>query len=271
MSVDEAGFDSLIQKIFRLRSFDCRQYRESYIKRRLMVRLRAWKVSSFREYSEVLEKHPEEYIKLIDDITINVTQFFRDATVYKAFRETVLPILLQNKKQIQSDSMRIWSCGCASGEEPYSIALCLLENLKKRVAYHKINIFATDIDDVSLNKGRLGIYSKESLAEVPPDIIARYFIPEGEKFKIKEEVKSLVKFTKHDFIRQESFKNLDIVFCRNVMIYLTKEMQTKLLIDFYKSLNNKGFLILGKVEGLMSVNEGLFVNFNLSERIYQKY
>ncbi len=270
MTFEEPDFDLLVRKILRERGFDCRQYRESYLKRRFGVRMRAWKITTFTDYVSVLGRHPEEYNKLFDDITINVTQFFRDITAYDAFDKTVLPIILEDKKKTQSNIIRVWSCGCSSGEEPYSIALCLADRLGAKINNYSITIFGSDIDDLSLNKGWAGIYGTASLENAPADIVAKYFVQDGNKFVIKDEIKSMVKFIKHDFIREESFKNLDLVFCRNVMIYLTREMQTRLLVNFYKSLNAKGFLILGKVEGLMSVNEGLFERFNITERIFQK-
>lgn len=270
MTVSEPDFDYLIRKIFKERGFDCRQYRESYLKRRFWVRMRAWKVASFNEYVNILDTHPEEYVKLFDDLTINVTQFFRDISVYKIFDTVVVPAMLEEKKKNQSSTIRIWSCGCSSGEEPYSIAICLVDRLKTHLDKYNISIFGTDIDDFSLNKARAGAYGVAALENVIPEVQDRYFTPEEGKFKIKDNVKSLVKFIKHDFIREEPLKNLDIVFCRNVMIYLTKEMQTRMLVNFYKSLNSKGFLVLGKVESLMSVNEGLFERFNITERIFQK-
>ncbi|MDD5260011.1 MAG: protein-glutamate O-methyltransferase CheR [bacterium] len=270
MTFEEPDFELLVRKILRERGFDCRQYRESYLKRRFGVRMRAWKVTTFTDYVNILDRHPEEYIKLFDDITINVTQFFRDTTVYDAFDKTVLPVILAEKNKTQSTILRIWSCGCSSGEEPYSIALCLVDRLGPKISNYNITIFASDFDDFSLNKGRAGIYGTASLENSPAEILTRYFIQDGNKFQIKDEIKSMVKFIKHDFIREEPFKNLDIIFCRNVMIYLTREMQTRLLINFYKSLNPKGFLVLGKVEGLMSTNEGLFERFNITERIFRK-
>ncbi|MBI5555059.1 MAG: protein-glutamate O-methyltransferase CheR [Elusimicrobia bacterium] len=270
MTFAEPDFDLLVRKILRERGFDCRQYRESYLKRRFGVRLRAWKIATFTDYVSILDQHPEEYNKLFDDITINVTQFFRDITAYDTFDKTVLPLVLAAKKKTQSNIIRIWSCGCSSGEEPYSIALCLADRLGTKINNYSITIFGSDIDDLSLNRGRAGIYGAASLENAPADIVAKYFVQDGNKFAIKDEIKSLVKFIKHDFIREEPFKNLDLVFCRNVMIYLTREMQTRLLVNFYKSINAKGFLILGKVEGLMSANEGLFERFNITERIYQK-
>jgi chemotaxis protein methyltransferase CheR len=270
MTYSEPDFEYLVRKIFKDRGFDCRQYRESYLKRRFGVRMRAWKVSTFNEYANVLDNHPEEYIKLFDDITINVTQFFRDISVYKVFDSVVIPSLLAEKKKSQNNIIRVWSCGCSSGEEPYSISICLMDRLKSNLDKYTISIFGTDIDDFSLNKARAGIYGPAALENAVPDVVSKYFIPETGKFRVKDEIRSMVKFIKHDFIREEPLKNLDIVFCRNVMIYLTKEMQTRMLVNFYKSLNPKGFLVLGKVESLMSVNEGLFERFNVTERIFQK-
>lgn len=232
--------------------------------------MRACCVLQYSDYVVYLDRHPEEYNKLFDDLTINVTQFFRDLTVYASFQGKVIPMLFEEKKRTHNSLVRIWSCGCSSGEEPYSIAICLMNYLRKAREKYTITIFGTDIDDASLNKARIGLYARGSLENVAPEILERYFIAENDKYKIQDEVRQLAKFMKHDFIREEPLRNLDIIFCRNVMIYLTREMQTRLLVSFYKSINQKGFLVLGKVESLLSVNEGLFERFDVTERIYQK-
>lgn len=270
MSIVNADFNNLVKKILIERGFDCRQYRESYLQRRFGVRMRACRVLQYSDYAGYLDHHPEEYNKLFDNITINVTQFFRDLSVYTFFQEKAIPALFEEKKRTHNPLVRVWSCGCSSGEEPYSIAICLMNYLRTVREKYTISIFGTDIDDASLNKARIGLYARSSLENVSSGLLEKYFTVENDKYKVREEARLLTKFMKHDFIREEPLRNLDIIFCRNVMIYLTREMQTRLLVSFYKSINQKGFLVLGKVESLLSVNEGLFERFNVTERIYQK-
>ena len=163
---------ALLDKVRRERGLDCRQYKISFLKRRLAVRLRARKVESYREYMRLLDD--EEYKKLFEALTINLSYFFRDTSVFKALRDEVLEPLLRRKEEQGRLSLRIWSAGCASGEEPYSVAILLREILGKEIDRWRISLLATDLDVGALERAKRGVYGECSLRGVDPAYIARY-------------------------------------------------------------------------------------------------
>ena len=170
----------------------------------------------------------------------------------------------------RSGTLRIWSAGCASGEEPYTIAIILLEELGDNLGNLLVSILATDIDDDALKKAMQGFYQPFSLKNIPPNILKKYFHSENGGYRIKDVVKRLVRFRKHDLISGEKLRYFDVIFCRNVMIYFSRELQERLFMDFYNSLNDGGFLIIGKTETLTGEAREKFICVNVQERIFRK-
>ncbi len=265
----EKEFQTLLRHIRDARGFDCRQYKPNYLKRRIGVRMRATGATSYLGYLSILKKDPSEYKKLLDDLTINVTEFFRDQDVYQALRDKVVPEILRIKRQKKSYTIRVWSAGCATGEEPYSLAIILYERisgLKDRENW-SVRIVATDLDEMSLNFAKRAIYPNARV--LPGDSVERYFIREGEGFRVREEILHMVKFSKADLMHPPSFKYLDLIVCRNVLIYFGKEMQQRILEYFHRALHRDGFLVLGKSEAIMGVSVP-FEPFLRRERVYKK-
>lgn len=262
----------LQKKILKERGFALDQYNPDYIQRRIAVRMRARNVNSYSEYIHILDTDPQEYNRLFDVLTINVSQFFRDPTVFEAVRTTLLPTLIKEKKQTGDTAIRIWSAGCASGEEPYSIAILLKETLGQEIKNYLISLYATDIDHECLFKAREGIYGKESLVSLKKEYLDKYFTPlPNEKYKLSDEIRNTVIFKYHHLLKDTSFPALDIIFCRNVLIYFTQEMKEKILEIFYRSLGAHGFLIIGKSELLFfSKARYYFYPFNPLEHIFRK-
>ena len=269
---DDVVFNVLKKKIRERTGLDCSKYKDSYLKRRVGVRLKANGVSSYREYQKFLEKNPTEYDSLLDAISINVSEFFRDVETFAAFKSEVLSQLLAEKKKRQSKILRIWSAGCSFGEEPYTIGIILHEVLGIELSNFLISIHATDFDENALRVAREGIYGASSLKNVDKIMLRKYFVAKDEdgKYQIKDEVKRLVKFKRHELISGKKFAYFDIIFCRNVMIYFSKELQSRLLLDFYDALNDGGYLILGRTEMLIGKAKEKFSCENLRERIYRK-
>ncbi|MFQ6120639.1 MAG: CheR family methyltransferase [Methanosarcinales archaeon] len=265
-------FELLKKIIFQNTSLNCQYYKDSYLQRRIAVRMRANNVSNYLEYIRVLKKNPKEYIHLIDAITINVTEFFRNPETYEAIEREVLPKLI--KANSGTRNIRAWSAGCASGEEPYSLAILLLKAIKKKYKDNnfKIIIYGTDIDQESLNKAKEGIYTGDQIKNVKKSILNQYFNRIGDKYIIKDEVKQLITFQKHDLISRSGRKYtaLDLIMCRNVVIYFSNQLKEKLFMDFYKALKKSGYLILGKTEFISGEAKNLFKVVNNKERIYQK-
>jgi chemotaxis protein methyltransferase CheR len=263
-------FPFIKKKIFRDTSMDLHQYKDKYIKRRLSVRMHATKVTTYREYMRLLSSDPSEYDNLLKEITINVTRFFRDPEVFHILEEEYLPLLIYDKVKDRRRVIRLWSAGCASGEEPYSLAIIMHDLFGKDLMDFSVSILATDIDDASLRTAKRGIYPSEQVEKIRLGYLNRYFRYDGEMYHLSQEIKDMVHFKKMDLFADPRGGNVDILMCRNVLIYFTKEMQQKLFENFFRSLNRGGYLVLGKTETLTGVVQGKFHAVNLRERIYQK-
>ena len=268
---EEFAFNLVKRGILKRKGVDCSKYRDNYLRRRIDHRMKAIGVaSSYREYYRFLERNPAEYDLLLDGITINVTDFFRDRDMWNAFTNDVLPQQLQEMNRRKSKLLRIWSAGCSIGEEPYTIAIILHEKLGPTLNNFFVSIHATDIDAKALEVARAGIYDAHALRNLSRTQIVRYFDKLGSKYRLKDDVKRLVKFQQHDLISGRKFSHFDIIFCRNVMIYFRKELQKRLLLDFLAALNNGGYLILGKTESIPGEVLDKFICVNIRERIYRK-
>jgi len=269
MPSDDQEFLVLQKRIFMERGLDLNQYREKCLKRRINMRLRATGANTYPEYLAVLRREPSEYERLFDVLTINVTNFFRDKSVYRVIKETVIPELLSLKKRQGKKLIRIWSAGCASGEEPYSLAILFHQVLGKRIGDYRISIYATDIDEKVLEKAKKAEYEDDAVAKVDENILSRYFNHDL-KFSLKEEIKQMVKFRHDNLIAEKPLSHLDIIVCRNVFIYFIKDLQAKLIDKFYDGLNQDGYLIIGMTESLPGESARLFQPVSIRKRIYKK-
>lgn len=248
---------SLMNTIKELLNFDPMNYKEKPFKRRIRVRMRALGIEAYKEYEEYLKKNIEEQVKLKDTLTINVSKFFRNIEVFEILKEDIIPKI--------KEPVRCWSAGCSTGEEPYTIAIILRELGKEG------KIIGTDIDIDALNKAKEGVYTIFSMDEIPYEYIKKYFDQKNERYILKELIKSYVSFQEIDFKDIDKFSmQFDIILCRNVLIYLTKEFQEKLISRFYQLLDKNGFLILGMAETLGFGKYEYFTPYKLKERIYKK-
>ena len=260
---------AFLEKVRRERGLDCHQYKLNFLKRRLAVRLRARGVESYREYMRLLDD--EEYEKLFEALTINLSYFFRDDTTFEALRDKVLRPLLQEKAEQGSRLVRVWSAGCAGGEEPYSVAILFHELLGGELQNWRIRILATDLDAGALERAKRGVYGEFSFRGVDPAYIARYFTRLSQReYAIKPEIAAMVKFERRDLIADPPPRRLDLILCRNVLIYFSREQQRRLLRAFHSALNDGGYLVIGKTEVLMGTAARLFKPLDLKERIYIK-
>ena len=284
-------FKSLLNQILESRGLDFRQYHQGVIKRKLASRMRANGVESYVDYSRLLIKKPEEYEKLLEDLCINVSEFFRDPPVWVTVKCLLENII--NQKKLKGDqpegraclpdrqglapnsqshkSLKVWSAGCASGEEPYSIAILLKELTKTSRQDFSLKIYATDIDKKCLLAARNGAYLKENFKNLEDKYLKSYFIAAGDgHYQLKDEIRSLVEFQYLDLIREDFIQETDAIFCRNVFIYFNRSLQEHLLMKFYKSLKAGGYLIMGKVEMLVLEAKAIFQEIDANARIYQK-
>ncbi|MDD1772108.1 MAG: protein-glutamate O-methyltransferase CheR [Methanomassiliicoccales archaeon] len=257
-------------KIFKDTRLDCNQYKDPYLMRRFNVRMRATGVKTYEEYTSVLTKTPDEYDNLLSEITINVTQFFRDTMVFKSLREDIIPLLIYEKCMKNDVSIKIWSAGCSSGEEPYSMAIMLHDLLGEEFDHFKVTIVASDIDDEVLEAARIGTYLARQVVNVPKDLLARYFTKEGDLYCVNDEIKRMVQLKKVDLFSQTGGFGFDMILCRNVVIYFNREMQDKLYMKFVKALRPGGYFVMGNTETLVGEATQYLESIRSRERIYQK-
>jgi len=261
-------FNFLIRKASKSSGVALTSYRDNYLKRRIDLRMKAVGIDNYATYTRLLDKNKTEVTEFLNSITINVTEFMRDKTPFLFFQKELLPDLIKRKKKSQSSFVRFWSAACSNGEEPYSIGICSKEILP---ADWSISIYATDIDEDSLDRASKGIYSKEQLKNLDSALAQKYFEPSGKDFKIKNIPKLLIRFMKHDLTSEPPIsKHFDAVFCRNVMIYFNEGQKVKMLTDFYNSLSDDGYLIIGKSETLPDEVRELFTSVSVRDKIFKK-
>ena len=258
---------ALADRILADTGFDIRQYKERPLKRRLAVRLRACKAATYLDYLEVLKQDQSEYPKLWDALTINVTSFYRNPETYAAIQERVFPVLAAEIGN--AGSLLFWSAGCSSGEEPYSLAILWREYCLQHPNNLTARIVATDIDAESLRKAKAGVYTHTSFNEIPAALWGKYFTPEGENFRIDPAIQSMVQFQRAELMEPAPYRGVDMVCCRNALIYFSHAAQQVVFDHFVASLRPGGFMVLGKVETLLGQTKVRFTVFEIKERIYR--
>ncbi len=241
--------EAFLEGIRERYGMDFSTYKLPTIRRRLQRRIVATGSRDLAEYTRYLDEHPEEYPKLLDSFLIKVTQFFRDPELFEYLRAQVLPEIIQ-RARVHNKDIRIWSAGCATGEEAYSLAILLAEALGEELDLFDVRIFATDADPEAVAYAREGAYPARALASVPDDIVARYFTQDSGTYHVRKRVRSMVVFGEHDLARRAPFPRIDMVMCRNVLIYFTPELQRHVLRSFAYSLRDRGALVLGKAESV---------------------
>jgi two-component system, chemotaxis family, CheB/CheR fusion protein len=226
---------------------DFRQYKTPTIIRRLSRLMATAGCNTLKDYLRHLTSHPEAYQRLVSTFLIKVTEFFRDPALYAQLRESILPDIVQHARNNRAE-LRLWSAGCATGEEAYSLAIALAELLGNDVETLPIRIFATDLDADAIAFARRGIYPASALKELSPSLLAKYFTRIDDAFQIKKSIRNLTVYGEYDLGQRAPFPRIDLVMCRNVLIYFTKELQQRTLQLFAFSLRPGGYLILGKSE-----------------------
>lgn len=243
-------------------------YRSSFVLRRLRIRMREVKALSYPEYTAIIKNNPQEFNSFLDVLSINVTEFFRDWDVFSAFRNTVLPGIIKNKESKREKIIRVWSAGCASGQEPYSLAIILKEELAGKRDF-LTRITASDIDIQALEMARKAEYKINDFKGIDNKILEKYFtLTYNECYKLNDEIRSMVSFQRFNLIDKLPFHFMDVIFCRNVLIYFKREQQDLLFQKFNQALNQGGYLVIGKTETLG--DKDLFALVNSRQRIYQK-
>ncbi len=267
MNEDEA-FIRIKDMIHAEKDLDVSRYKENYLKRRLAVRMRSLSKSTYNEYMQVLEKDRNEFNLMLDKLTINVTQFFRDPEIFIELENVVLPEMIRRNKD---EGIKVWSAGCSTGEEPYSIAISIEEAADRmgvRTPYYEIH--ATDLDQDAICRAVDGRYEGRTMDNIAEARRKKYFEFDGKRWAVRGSIKDRVKFVKFNLMEPYKKNYFDLVFCRNVIIYFTRELQSTVLGHYHESLRENGILFLGKTETMLSDFRDRFECINIKERIFKK-
>nr|WP_290427248.1 chemotaxis protein CheB [Mucilaginibacter aquariorum] len=260
-----------LSKIFQIiraqTGYDFSNYKLNTIARRINKRIALNKFTTLAEYARFLKDHPEEVTRLYKDFLIGVTSFFRDSDAFKRLQEQAVPLLLEQSGDKQE--LRAWVCGCSTGEEAYSLAILLKEALDSNKQYVKVTVFASDIDEAAIEFARLGIYSESAAAQISPERLSKYFIKNEHGYQVKKDVREMVVFAHHNLLKDPPFSKLDLISCRNLLIYIKSELQKKIIPLFHYSLNDDGWLFLGTSESIGEYT-GLFTTIDAKYKLFRK-
>jgi len=261
-------FDEFLKNVALLLGLHGRAFQRRGIKRRLERRMTDIGVSGFDQYLSRVKEDPEERNHLAEILTVTISRFFRDKDVFARMEASVIPSILQKGRE----ELRAWSIGCASGEEPYSLAILWKEKFQDRWPTIRFVILATDIDGGLLKRARQGRYKGSSLREVPEDLRGNAFRLENGFFVLNQAIRQSVRFKQHDMLQEEPFPGMDVIFCRNMAFtYFSKERQMDVLKKICLSLEEGGYLCIGKTENLPLMYPTLFIPVYQKERIYRKF
>jgi two-component system CheB/CheR fusion protein len=263
---DAAFFDQILEHLRQSRGFDFATYKRSSLMRRVVSRMHTVGVQTFEQYLDYLQVHQDEFLPLFNTILINVTSFFRDADVWAYLASDVLPDLLANRPA--SEPLRVWSAGCASGQEPYTFAILLAEQVGLETVRDRVKIYATDLDEEALTEARQAHYSERQLAEMPREYRDKYFEHAGDRFSLNRDLRRALIFGRHDLIADAPISRIDVLLCRNTLMYFNADAQARVLERFYYSVKSGGYLMLGRAEMLFN-HTALFAPVDLKRRVFR--
>lgn len=260
-------FEALLNYIKRSRGFDFTGYKRSTLIRRVQKRMQAVGIETISEYMDYLEVDPQEFIQLFNTILINVTSFFRDQSPWDYLQTEVIPLIVARKEP--HEPIRVWSAGCASGQEAYTLAIALVEVLGVEQFRERVKIYATDIDEEALNQARGARYNAKEVANIPQELLERYFDCNNNHYTFRQDLRRAVIFGRHNLVKDAPISRIDLLVCRNTLMYFNAEAQAKIIARFHFALNESAFLVLGKAEMLLSHSKS-FTPVDLNRRIFTK-
>jgi two-component system, chemotaxis family, CheB/CheR fusion protein len=259
--------ETLLEYIKRNRGFDFGGYKRASLSRRISKRMQVIGVENYTDYLDYLEVHPNEFIDLFNTILINVTAFFREPQAWEYIANEVIPKIVAGRRT--NKPIRVWSAGCASGEETYTLAMLLAEAIGVEQYATRVKIFATDVDAEALNYSRHASYSIKDVQGIPPELLDKYFELVNGRYVFQKELRRCVIFGRHDLVQDAPISRIDLLVCRNTLMYFNSEAQSKVLDRFHFALNDSGFLFLGKAEMLFTRNHS-FTPVDLRRRVFTK-
>jgi two-component system, chemotaxis family, CheB/CheR fusion protein len=264
---DGAALSSIFQTLRRATGVDFTYYRQTTIVRRIQRRMVVHRIEQLDEYVRYLHSNAGEIKALYQDMLINVTSFFRNPPVFDLLRSIVLPSIMKSRHP--ESVVRVWTPGCASGEETYSVAICLLEFLGEKAAEVPIQFFGTDVSDVCVTKARAGVYPENIQGDVSPERLKRFFTRVEHGYRISRSIRDMCIFAQHNVLSDPPFSQMDLICCRNLLIYLEPILQNKVISLFHYATRLDGFLVLGTSEGLGAASN-LFTSVDRTHKIYSK-
>ena len=264
-------FDEELQALFTLlkdrTGHDFSSYKRNTVLRRIERRMAVNEAGGLRKYLAILEENPQEAQTLCEDFLIGVTRFFRDPEAFELLRSEIIPNLFANRDP--QDPIRIWHACCASGEEVYSVAMLILEYLEKENLQTKVQIFATDIDEVAVAQARAGLYPADIAPEVGKERLKNFFIKNESRWQVTKQLREMIVFAHHSLIKDPPFSRLDLLVCRNFLIYLNPDIQKRLIQLFHQVLKPGGFLFLGSAE-TVGLHSDLFASVDKKWKIFAR-
>jgi two-component system CheB/CheR fusion protein len=264
---ESEDFERLLDYLKRNRGFDFTGYKRASLVRRVSTRMKAVTIETFRDYLDFLQVDPTEFTALFDSLLINVTGFYRDPAAWDFLRSDVLPGLLAVKEP--SDPIRVWSAGCATGEEAYTLAIVLAELLGPDEVRQRVKIYGTDVDESALTVARHATYTAKALSGLPESLAEKYFERFGANYMFRKDLRRTAIFGRHDLVHAAPISHIDVLACRNTLMYLNAETQAQVLARLHFALEEGGVLFLGKAEMLLS-HGNLFAPLDLKRRIFAK-
>jgi two-component system, chemotaxis family, CheB/CheR fusion protein len=265
---DRGNLSALLDKIYDERGYDFREYKSASIERRINKRLMEHHLETYGQYAALLDCSPNEYVKLFDTLLINVSEFFRDPEAWRIIESTIIPKIMA--KKTNGGSIRVWSAGCSTGEEPYSLAILLAEKLGDSIADYEVKIYATDMDEKALGEARSGQFTCDKLKNVDAGLLERYFAQNNGSYKIQRTVRQMVAFGRQDLVSDAPISRLDMIICRNVLIYFKSDLQNRVIANFHYALNDGGCAFFGKSESLL-LGSKIFEAVDKKWRIFEKH
>lgn len=264
---DEQSFQRILQLLRTVSGLELRQYKPETLRRRMARRMVLIRKDSLAEYHRFLQLRPDELRLLQEDLLINVTRFFRDPTFWDSLRDNVLPALLKGRSEDRP--IRVWCAGCSTGEEAYSLAITLIEYLSANGLEIPVQIFGTDASDQSIEMARIATYPESLANEIAPERLRRFFVKVDRGYQVSKRVRDTCIFARQNLCNDPPFSHIDILSCRNVMIYFNQMLQRQVMITFHYALEPGGYMLLGMSEGLRDYND-IFSTVDRKHKIYIK-
>ncbi|MGE5422953.1 MAG: CheR family methyltransferase [Ignavibacteriales bacterium] len=233
-------------KVQQKSGIDLQSYKRPQMERRINSFMRSVQAPDYQSFVAMYEANNDLYRRFIEHLTINVSEFFRNNNHWEVMQQQIIPMLLKNRS-----TLKIWSAGCSTGEEPYSLAMMMKEYFPGKFDH----IWATDIDKDAIGKAQIGLYNPKAVQYMPKPLVTKYFAEEGNWLRVKDEVKNLVKFQQQNLLEDKFPTDFDIILCRNVVIYFTEEAKDKLYKKFVSALRQDGILFIGSTEQIFQARE----------------